>query len=220
MVQNLACGRLPGLYVGMLNVAGVACRRGGRALFSDLSFSVQPGELLHIQGENGSGKTSLLRILVGLSSQETGRVLWNNSDIHEIREEYATSLLYLGHQPAVKDDLTVAENLAMSCRIAGLEPSFTAIEIALEHVGLARRVTLPGRVLSQGQRRRLALARLWLDNRPLWVLDEPFTALDVNATALLEEQLERHLGAGGMVVLTTHQPPSIHDDFLRVLSLS
>ncbi len=204
----------------MLKAVGLECRRGGRALFRDLTFSVNPGELLHIQGENGSGKTSLLRILAGLSRQEEGQVLWSSADIREIREEYASNLLYLGHHPAVKDDLTVAENLSMSSRIAGLEPSRRHMESALEHVGLARRITLPARVLSQGQRRRLALARLWLDERPLWVLDEPFTALDVHATALLENRLEQHLARGGMVVLTTHQPPLIHDDFLRILSLS
>jgi heme exporter protein A len=204
----------------MLEVSGLECRRGGRALFSNLAFSVKPGELLHIQGENGSGKTSLLRILAGLSRQEEGQVLWNNADIREVREEYAAKLLYLGHQPAIKDDLTVAENLSISSRMAGIEPSFSHMEAALEHVGLARRVNLPARVLSQGQRRRLATARLWLDDRPLWVLDEPFTALDVHATALLEERLQRHLAGNGMVVLTTHQPSFIDDSFLRVLSLS
>lgn len=203
----------------MLTVVGLECRRGGRPLFSDLSFSIQPGELLHIQGVNGSGKTSLLRILAGLSRQETGEVRWNGADIRESREDYTSSLLYLGHQPAVKDDLTVAENLAVSCRLGGLEPSFHGMEMALEVVGLARRVNLPARVLSQGQRRRLALARLWLDQRPLWVLDEPFTALDIHATALLERRLEQHLGEGGMAVLTTHQLPSIAENFLRVLSL-
>jgi heme exporter protein A len=204
----------------MLLISGLECRRGGRALFSNLAFTVKPGELLHIQGENGSGKTSLLRILSGLSRQEEGQVLWNNADIREVREEYAANLLYLGHQPAIKDDLTVAENLTISSRIAGLEPTFSRMEAALEHVGLARRVNLPARVLSQGQRRRLALARLWLDDRPLWVLDEPFTALDVHATAFLEERLQRHLAGNGMVVLTTHQPSFIDDSFLRVLSLS
>lgn len=203
----------------MLNVVGLECRRGGRALFRDLAFALNSGELLHIQGVNGSGKTSLLRILAGLSRQEAGEVQWNGADIRESREDYASSLLYLGHQPAVKDDLTVAENLAVSCRLAGIEPSFHGMEMALETVGLARRINLPARVLSQGQRRRLALARLWLDQRPLWVLDEPFTALDVHATALLESRLEQHLTGGGMVVLTTHQLPSIAENFLRVLSL-
>lgn len=203
----------------MLTVSGLECRRGGRALFSGLSFGLQPGELLHIQGVNGSGKTSLLRILAGLSRQDAGGVRWNGTDIRESREDYASSLLYLGHQPAVKDDLTVAENLSVSLRMAGLEPSYQGLEAALEIVGLARRVNLPARVLSQGQRRRLALARLWLDTRPLWVLDEPFTALDMHATALLESRLDRHLSEGGMVVLTTHQLPTVQENFLRVLSL-
>lgn len=204
----------------MLTVLGLECRRGGRPLFRDLTFSVRPGELLHIQGANGSGKTSLLRILAGLSRQEDGAVRWHGADIRESREDYAASLLYLGHQPAVKDDLTVAENLAVVSQLAGLQPSREAMAIALEQVGLQRRTGLPARVLSQGQRRRLALARLWLDPRPLWILDEPFTALDIHAAALLEFRLEQHLETGGMVVLTTHQPPSIRADYLRILSLS
>lgn len=204
----------------MLKVAGLECRRGSRVLFSGLSFDLQPGQLLHLQGVNGSGKTSLLRILASLSGPESGQVLWQGADIFEEREAYAASLLYLGHQPAVKDDLTVAENLSVACSLAGLEPGFIAMESALEAVGLARRTALPARVLSQGQRRRLALARLWLDPRPLWILDEPFTALDVHATALLEARLERHLEEGGMVVLTTHQVPSIQAQFLRVVELA
>jgi heme exporter protein A len=204
----------------MLNVLGIECRRGGRALFSDLTFAIHPGELLHIQGVNGSGKTSLLRILAGLSRQEVGEVRWNGADVRESREDYAASLLYLGHQPAVKDDLTVAENLSVSSRLAGLDLSPRAMSTALDIVGLGKRTGLPARVLSQGQRRRLALARLWLDRRPLWVLDEPFTALDMHATALLENRLEQHLMEGGMVVLTTHQPPVIGEEYMRVLSLS
>ena len=204
----------------MLEVSGLECLRGRRRLFGDLTFSVHPGELLYVQGANGSGKTSLLRILAGLSRQESGAVLWNGTEVRESREDYAASLLYLGHHPAVKDDLAVAENLVVSSRLAGLELPRKDMDAALEVVGLGRRTTLPARVLSQGQRRRLALARLWLDQRPLWILDEPFTALDMHASALLEERLEQHLAEGGMVVLTTHQPPTIHQDFLRVLHLS
>lgn len=204
----------------MLHVSGLECRRGARALFSDLTFTIHPGELLHIQGVNGSGKTSLLRILAGLSQQDAGEARWNDVDIRESREDYASSLLYLGHQPAVKDDLTVAENLSVSSRLAGLEPSPNALSQALDVVGLGKRTSLPARVLSQGQRRRLALARLWLDQRPLWVLDEPYTALDVHAAALLEQRLEEHLAEGGLVVLTTHQPPAIGEAYLRVLDLS
>lgn len=204
----------------MLEVSGLECLRGRRRLFGDLTFSVRPGELLHVQGANGSGKTSLLRILAGLSRQESGEVRWDGANVRESREDYASSLLYLGHQPAVKDDLAVAENLVVSSRLAGLELSRKDINAALDIVGLGKRTGLPARVLSQGQRRRLALARLWLDQRPLWILDEPFTALDMHAATLLEARLEQHLAEGGMVVLTTHQPPSIQEDFLRVLSLS
>lgn len=175
---------------------------------------------MHIQGFNGSGKTSLLRILAGLSNQESGKVLWNGADIRESREDYTANLLYLGHQPAVKDDLTVSENLSVSSRLAGYVSPERDIKAALDTVGLGKRTGLPARVLSQGQRRRLALARLWLDHRRLWILDEPFTALDVHATALLESRIEQHLKEAGMVVLTTHQLPSISDEFLRVLNLS
>lgn len=203
----------------MLEVDALACRRGGRLLFEDLSFTVRPGELVHVQGANGSGKTSLLRILTGLSMQDAGAVRWNDVDIHQSRDTYVTYLLYLGHHPAVKDDLTVEENLLISSRLAGLNPTSDDILHALEVTGLLNRAKLPARVLSQGQRRRLALARLWLDQRPLWVLDEPFTALDVHATRLLEQRMEQHLSDGGMVVLTTHQRPAIAEQYLRILSI-
>lgn len=204
----------------MLAVSGLQCLRGGRQLFGSLDFSVSAGELLHVQGANGSGKTSLLRILTGLSRPDGGVVCWNGTDIRQAREEYAAQLLYLGHQPAVKDDLTVLENLRVSSRIAGLDPTDGNLRTALEMTGLATRSALPVRVLSQGQRRRLTLSRLWLDTRPLWVLDEPFTALDVQAGALLEARLESHLAVGGMVVLTTHQRPAVNAAHLHVLSLA
>jgi heme exporter protein A len=204
----------------MLEVKALACQRGGRRLFSDLTFVVHAGELIHVQGVNGSGKTSLLRILTGLSSPDAGQVLWRGSDIRVTHDEFVPSLLYLGHHPAVKDDLTVSENLQVSARLAGLAPNKQVIESALEIVGLGNRRTLPARVLSQGQRRRLALARLWLDTRPLWILDEPFTALDVHATSLLERRFEQHLSEGGMIVLTTHQRPAVAEHYLRVLSVS
>lgn len=203
----------------MLELVGLTCLRGGRRLFENLSFSVLPGELVHLQGTNGSGKTSLLRILTGLSTPDAGEVRWRGADIRQARDIYVADMLYLGHQPAIKDDLTVQENLLVSLRLAGFHPDHVAVRSAIDIVGLAGRATLPARVLSQGQRRRLALARLWLDTRSLWVLDEPFTALDVHATGLLESRLEQHLAQGGMVVLTTHQPPSISQDYLRTLSV-
>lgn len=203
----------------MLELVGLACLRGGRRLFEQINFEVGPGELVHLQGANGSGKTSLLRILAGLSSPDAGEVRWRGEDIRKTRDAYVAEMLYLGHHPAIKDDLTVHENLLVSSRLAGLDPEAETIRTAIDVVGLAGRATLPARVLSQGQRRRLALARLWLDVRPLWILDEPFTALDVHATRLLEAKLEEHLSQGGMVMMTTHQPPSISPDYVRTLSV-
>lgn len=204
----------------MLEVEALACQRGSRRLFQGLCFKLNPGELLHIQGSNGSGKTSLLRILAGLSHQDAGVVRWDGIDIRESNDEFVWHLLYLGHSPAVKDDLTVRENLLVTTRLSGLNPDPQHLDAALDATGMLTRSALPARVLSQGQRRRLALARLWIDKRPLWVLDEPFTALDVHATRLLEERMEKHLAEGGMIVLTTHQRPNIAEHFLRILSVS
>lgn len=203
----------------MLELIGLACQRGGRNLFQQLDFVAQAGELVHVQGANGSGKTSLLRILTGLASPAAGEVRWRGLNIHDARDAYVAEMLYLGHQPAIKDDLTARENLVVSSRLSGLHPSRDQLLAALEAVGLGGRAQLPARVLSQGQRRRLALARLWLDTRPLWILDEPFTALDVHATSMLEERLTRHLVQGGTVVLTTHQPPVIPQALLRILAM-
>lgn len=203
----------------MLQIDALSCQRGGRRLFDRLSLVLEPGELVHLQGANGSGKTSLLRILAGLSIPASGVVRWNGVDIRECWDDYVSQLLYLGHQPAVKDDLTVQENLRVNCRLAGHEPAAPSLHAALEATGLLGRANLPARVLSQGQRRRLALSRLWLENRRLWILDEPFTALDVNATRILERRLESHLAAGGMVILTTHQQPDIAEEYLRILGV-
>ncbi len=201
----------------MLESVGLTCLRGGRRLFEDFNCTVSPGELVHLQGANGSGKTSLLRILAGLSSPDAGHVRWRGEDVRKARDAYVSEMLYLGHQPAIKDDLSVRENLEVMLRLSGLGPDMNALRAALDAVGLGGRANLPARVLSQGQGRRLALARLWLDGRPLWILDEPFTALDTHATTLLEAKLEQHLARGGMVILTTHQAPAIAR--LRILNM-
>ena len=185
----------------MLEAAGLDCLRQGRTLFRSLSFAVSAGERLRIAGANGSGKTSLLRILCGLLAPSAGEVRWRGAPIGSLKEEYSREIVYLGHAPAVKDDLTAAENLAIACRLAG----FTAkTDDALAQLGVAGDV--PVRKLSQGQRRRAALARLVVsESIPLWLLDEPYAALDTQAAAVVDRLINGHAARGGAVVFTTHQ---------------
>ncbi len=185
-------------------------------LFRGLSFALKGGELLRVAGPNGSGKTSLLRILCGLLAPTQGDVRWKGTRIAELREEYSRELVYLGHAPAVKDDLTPFENLDITCRLMGGEVHKEALAWALAAYSVP---DSPVRKLSQGQRRRAALARLLLsESVRLWLLDEPFAALDTAAATYTEELIGRHLGAGGAVVYTTHQPAGI-DARARVVQL-
>jgi heme exporter protein A len=191
----------------VLAATDLACERGGRTLFSALSFGLRPGELLRVAGANGSGKTSLLRILCGLLAPAAGTVQWQGNDITALREDYSTRLVYVGHAPAVKDDLTAAENLAITCRLAGNPQPQASIAKALERFRL---LNSPTKKLSQGQRRRAALARLVLSERqPLWLLDEPFSALDPEGIAVLKALVQEQRSRGGAVVFTTHQDAGI-----------
>lgn len=193
----------------MLETFELSCTRGSRLLFDQLDLSIRPGQLIRIAGENGSGKTSLLRILCGLLPPTHGSVTWNGTTISRQREEYHRALAYIGHASGLKDELTPAENLAFSCALAGQPADVTTIRHALSLFGVLRCAALPVRNLSQGQRRRVALARLALARTAsLWILDEPFTALDVAAVANLEALIAGHVAAGGMAVLTTHQEVS------------
>jgi len=187
-----------------LRLVDVACRRGDRILFSGLDETLAPGELLWLRGGNGRGKTSLLRLVAGLAAPERGQVLWDGAPTSR-NERFATELVYIGHANALKDDLTAAESLAFLARVHGRDPGPAAVRAALARLGLAGRERTPTRSLSQGLRRRVALARLALEQAPaLWVLDEPFDALDVAGTATLHVLLAAHRARGGSVLLTSH----------------
>jgi heme exporter protein A len=187
----------------MLETMALACERGGLRLFAGLSFALGPGALLRVRGANGSGKTTLLRTLAGLTLPAAGSLRWRGEPIGD---DYRKEMLFLGHAPAVKDEMTVLENLEFSCRISRLNHPARKIKEALDQLGIARLADLPARYLSQGQRRRAALARLALSaSTPLWLLDEPFAALDAEGIAQLSALCAAHLAAGGMLVLTSHQ---------------
>jgi heme exporter protein A len=189
----------------MLQAVDLQCARGERTLFSGLDFQLRAGELLRIAGANGSGKTSLLRILCGLLAPAHGFVRWQGEDIRRLREEFWGRLVYIGHANAIKDDLTAAENLAIACALGGHKVAAGALRAALDQLGIGGSEHRPARVLSQGQRRRVALARLALSGQsPLWILDEPFTALDARAVDIVQELIASHVARGAAVVYTTH----------------
>ena len=205
--------------VALLEVIDLSCMRGDRRLFSGLAFQLSSGQVMHVSGPNGSGKTTLLRILCGLTLPENGEVRWQGESIKTLKEEFARELLYLGHLNGLKAELTPVENLAAWAALHGQDLGEEQILQALEAMGLRFIDDLPVKVLSQGQKRRVALARLLLCRQPLWILDEPFVALDVKAVRVLEEAIDRHLEQGGIVVLTTHQPFSLSRGELLELAL-
>jgi len=194
----------------MLEVKALGCMRGERSLFTGLGFSIADGRLLRVAGANGSGKTSLLRILCGLLTPSQGEVLWRARPISSIRDEYHRELAYIGHLNGLKDDMTPHENLAVASTLAGGASEPAARLNALDNFGVAQCADLPVRHLSQGQRRRVALARLAMPVAArIWILDEPFTALDTNAVARLGHLIAGHVAGGGIVILTTHQEVAI-----------
>ena len=204
----------------MLDVSGLECVRGDRRLFKDICFSLRPGGLLQVHGPNGSGKTSLLRMLCGLVAPVHGDIQWQGASIRSLGEEYFSVVTYLGHLPAVKDDLSALENLSISAELSGIHLTEDNAIAALRRMGLGGREMLPAKVLSQGQRRRVALARLLVAGTTLWILDEPLTALDVAAVGLMQTIMEEHLQSGGMVILTTHQELSVPGVTMQRLDLA
>lgn len=188
----------------MLEAQSLECVRDDRLLFNDLSFTVAEAQVLQIEGPNGSGKTSLLRIICGLRQAEKGQVLWHGESISANREDYYGNMVYIGHLPCVKGDLTVLENVRSLLDTRSLTLSNAEIEVALAKVGLATYDDVAGKALSSGQRRRILLAFIELSQAKLWILDEPLTALDVQGVTLMESMILEHREAGGSVVFTTH----------------
>lgn len=200
----------------MLEASALTCERGGRTLFRDLSLSAAAGELVRIAGANGSGKTSLIKILCGLLAPARGEVRWHGRPVQGLREEYSRHIVYLGHAPAVKDDLTAQENLDIACRLCGSVATGESMRAALGRFGVPQAGLV--RRLSQGQRRRAALARLLVSpHAALWLLDEPFTALDAAAADLMRALLREHVARGGAAIYTTHQDAGLAET--RVVEL-
>ena len=188
-----------------LRANALTCIRGERTLFTGLDLVVSAGEWLHVRGENGIGKTSLLRLLSGLTKPAAGEILWNEQSISADPSEYHRNLLFLGHRDSLKEDLTALENLSIATVLDGIALTEDEILLALHRFGLRGREDLPVNCLSAGQKRRVLLARLLLRQAKLWILDEPFNALDVRAVEMLSELILEHIASGGMAIMTSHQ---------------
>jgi heme exporter protein A len=197
----------------MLAATALECIRGDRTLFAGVSLAVQPGAGLLVQGANGAGKTSLLRILVGLSPPARGEVSWDGQPIRALGEAYRRAVLWCGHANALKDDLSALENVRAAAALAGRPIADGEARDALERAGVGAQADLPARSLSQGQKRRTTLARLHFTRAKLWVLDEPIAALDAGGVDWLSAALDRHLEAGGLAVVTSHQPLATRSRF-------
>ena len=191
-----------------LAAVDLGCRRGNRLLFKGLNFELHPGQARWLRGRNGSGKTSLLRLAASLAQPDTGRITWGGVPVRHATG-YARQMSYVGHANGLKDDLTLTESLRFLARLHECDASAAAVHAALDRLGLADRREAPVRTLSQGQRRRGALARLALDGAAaaLWILDEPYDALDADGVARVDRLLREHVDGGGSLLLTSHQPP-------------
>ena len=203
-----------------LNVKNLQCTRGDRELFTNLSFSLDKSQLMMLEGQNGSGKTTLLRSLCGLYLPDEGEILWDGLSIKKQDENFRQALLYLGHLNAIKADMTVLENLRFNTKLAGESVTDDALMDALDTIGLFAFEDFPTSQLSQGQKRRVALARLLVSKATLWILDEPFVALDAGAVELLQSIIAKHIEKGGMVILTTHQEVPLTSGEIIRLSLN
>ncbi len=196
----------PAMNSSALHLQNLACMRGGKTLFADLSVALEPGHLLRITGSNGAGKSSLLRMLCGLLTPSMGSIQWGGNPIHSDRDFFHTQLIYLGHTPALKGDLSAEENIIAAGSLTGDAITSSMARSALVDSGLGHLASRLARTFSQGQKQRVALARLQLaQDKPLWLLDEPFNALDQDANEALQALIQGHLSGGGMVALSSHQ---------------
>jgi heme exporter protein A len=202
-----------------LSVINLQCTRGDRQLFSNLSLHLKPRQLLFLEGRNGSGKTTLIRTLCALFVADKGDILWQNQPIKAHLEAYHQALFYLGHLNAIKGGLTALENLRFNHAMSGQSNTDNELLNALEKIGLFGYEDFPTRQLSQGQKRRVALARLLVNKSPLWILDEPFVALDKTAVELLQGIISQHIEAGGMAIITTHQAVPLIEGKIQHLNL-
>ena len=197
--------------MSQLQAIAISCERGGRPLFAPQSFTLSPGQAMQIEGDNGSGKTSLLRMVCGLAPTASGEVRWGGQAISEVRHAFSRDLLYLGHSLGLKDELSAVENLRVASVMAGHPIGHEQAVQALQAQGLGSRSHLPLRVLSQGQKRRVALARLQVSAARLWLLDEPWVALDQAAQSALSDMLQTHVAQGGLLLFTSHQAQALGD---------
>jgi heme exporter protein A len=190
----------------MLRAERLAAQRGGVTLFANVEFALGCGEALIVTGANGSGKTTLLRMVAGLTQPHNGHLSWQGEPVAAFDQALRDATLYIGHTAALKDDFTAEENLLSLAALHGAAPDRVAVGNALAEWSLSLHDDIHARVLSQGQRRRVALARMNLTRRRLWVLDEPATALDASGVATLEKRINAHLAGQGVAVIATHQP--------------
>lgn len=203
----------------LLKVQQLACIRNEIELFSNLDFTMQAGDIIQIKGLNGSGKTSLIRILAGLAQADDGSLYWRSVLIDRAQSDYFSDMAYIGHLPGVKKEFTVLENLKMFHSLGAVK-SQCDYEAAIEQVGLALYRDTQVRKLSAGQRRRVALARLILHRKSIWILDEPQASLDVYGLKILEDMIASHIESGGMLVITTHQPINLPEANIKTIELS
>lgn len=205
------------LSTPLLSAKKLTCIRESRILFEALNLEVYAGDIIQIEGPNGAGKTSLLRILSGLSRPYEGNVFFRTNNINTSREDFNQNLLYLGHLPGVKGEMTAQENLAFNLSMQGINPEVS--EATLNEVNLLGFEDTLASHLSAGQHRRIALAQLWQTKTPIWILDEPFTAIDKQGVKTLESLFLKHVSNGGCVILTTHQDLSLPESTVKKITL-